>query len=40
MLLKSDYIDEAIYKSIDKIGLTIRILLIASVKTAKSKLKK
>ena len=38
MLLKSDYIDEATYKSIDKICSTIRILLIASIKTAKSKL--
>ena len=39
MLLKSDYIDEATYKSIDKTCATIRILLIASIKTAKSKLK-
>ena len=39
MLLKSDYIDEATYKSIDKTCSTIRILLIASIKTAKSKLK-
>ena len=39
MLLKSDYIDEATYKSIDKTCVTIRILLIASIKTAKSKLK-
>jgi four helix bundle protein len=38
MLLKSDYIDEASYKSIDKTCSTIRILLIASIKTAKSKL--
>ena len=38
MLLKSDYIDEATYKSIDKTCSTIRILLIASIKTAKSKL--
>ena len=38
MLLKSDYIDEATYKSIDKTCTTIRILLIASIKTAKSKL--
>ena len=40
MLLKSDYIDEATYKSIDKTCATIRILLIASIKTAKSKLNK
>ena len=40
MLLKSDYIDEATYKSIDKTCSTIRILLIASIKTAKSKLNK
>ena len=40
MLLKSDYIDEITYKSIDKICSTIRILLIASIKTAKSKLNK
>ena len=39
MLLKTDYIDEATYKSIDKTCSTIRILLIASIKTAKSKLK-
>ena len=38
MLFKSDYIDEATYKSIDKTCSTIRILLIASIKTAKSKL--
>ena len=37
---KSDYIDEATYKSIDKTCSTIRILLIASIKTAKSKLDK
>ena len=40
MLLKSDYIDEATYKSIGKTCSTIRILLIASIKTAKSKLNK
>ncbi len=40
MLLKSDYIDEATYKAIDKTCSTIRILLIASIKTAKSKLNK
>ena len=40
MLLKSDYIDEATYKSIDKTCSTIRILLIASIKTAKSKFNK
>ena len=40
MLLKSNYIDEAAYKSIDKTCSTIRILLIASIKTAKSKLRK
>ena len=40
MLLKSDYIDEATYKSIDKTCSTIRILLISSIKTAKSKLNK
>ena len=38
MLLKSDYIDEATYKSIDRTCSTIRILLIASIKTAKSKI--
>ena len=40
MLLKSDYIDEITYKTIDKTCSTIRILLIASIKTAKSKLSK
>ena len=40
MLLKSEYIDETTYKSIDKTCSTIRILLIASIKTAKSKLNK
>ena len=40
MLLKTEYIDEATYKAIDKTCSTIRILLIASIKTAKSKLKK
>ena len=38
MLLKSEYIDEVTYKSINKTCSTIRILLIASIKTAKSKL--
>ena len=38
MLLKSGYIDETTYRSIDKLCSTIRILLIASIKTAKSKL--
>ena len=38
MLLKTEYIDEATYKYIDKTYSTIRILLIASIKTAKSKL--
>lgn len=40
MLFKSEYIDEATYKSIAKTCSTIRILLIASIKTAKSKLNK
>ncbi len=40
MLLKTDLIDEETYKSIDKTCSTIRILLIASIKTAKSKLNK
>ena len=40
MLLKTDYIDEATYKSIDKTCSTIRILLIASIKTAKSRINK
>ena len=40
MLLKSDYIDEITYKSINKTCSTIRILLIASIKTAKNNLKK
>ena len=38
MLLKTDYIDELTYKRINKTCSTIRILLIASIKTAKSKL--
>ena len=38
MLFKSDYIDEATFKSIDKTCSTIRVLLIASIKTAKSNL--
>lgn len=37
MLLKTEYIDEATYKAIDKTCSTIRILLIASIKTAKGK---
>ena len=40
MLLKTDYIDEVTYKSIDKTCSTIRILLIASIKTAKRKIVK
>ena len=40
MLLKSDYIDEATHKSINKTCSTIRILLIASIKTAKANQKK
>ncbi|MBO4693246.1 MAG: four helix bundle protein [Clostridia bacterium] len=36
MLFKSGYIDDAEYKSIDKTCSTIRILLIASIKTAKA----
>ena len=40
MLLKTEYIDEATYKSIDKTCSTIKVLLIASIKTAKSKLNK
>ena len=36
MLLKSEYIDSITYKSLDKTCSTIRILLIASIKTAKS----
>ena len=39
MLLKSDYIDETTYKTIDKTCSTIRILLIASIKTAKGNIK-
>lgn len=35
MLLKSDYIDDVTFKSIDKICSAIRILLIASIRTAK-----
>ena len=35
MLSKTDYIDEATYKSIDKTCFTIRILLVAFIKTAK-----
>ena len=40
MLLKSGYIDEVTYKSINKICSTIRILLVASIKTAKANQKK
>ena len=40
MLLKVGYIDDATYKSINKTCSTIRILLIASIKTAKSKMVK
>lgn len=35
MLYKTDYIDETTYKRINKTCSTIRILLIASIKTAK-----
>ena len=38
MLYKTDYINEDTYKTINKTCSTIRILLIASIKTAKSKL--
>ena len=37
MLLKAEYLDQATYKSIDKTCSTIRILLIASIRTAKRK---
>ena len=40
MLYKTDYINEDTYKYINKTCSTIRILLIASIKTAKSKLNK
>lgn len=40
MLLKADYIDETTYKSIDKTCSTVRILLIASIKTAKRNINK
>ena len=40
MLLKTDYIDEKTYKNIDRTCSTIRILLIASIKTAKANSKK
>ena len=36
MLLKTGYIDESTFKSINKTCSTIRILLISSIKTAKS----
>ncbi|MBR5922345.1 MAG: four helix bundle protein [Clostridia bacterium] len=35
LLLKSDYIDDVTFNSLDKTCSTIRILLIASLKTAK-----
>ena len=35
MLYKTDYIDESTYKFIEKTCATIRILLIASIRTAK-----
>ena len=35
MLYKTDYIDELTYKKINKTCSTIRVLLIASIKTAK-----
>lgn len=38
MLLNSEYIDNERYKSIEKTCATIRVLLIASIKTAKSKI--
>ena len=37
MLFKSNYIDEITFKSTNKICSTIRVLLISSCKTAKSK---
>jgi len=40
MLFRTDHIDEATYKSIDKTCSTIRVLLIASIKTAKSRINK
>ena len=36
MLYKTDYIEETTFKRIDRICSTIRILLISSIKTAKS----
>ncbi len=39
MLLESDYINEEKYKELNKTCSTIRILLIASIKTAKENLK-
>ncbi|MBO5049290.1 MAG: four helix bundle protein [Oscillospiraceae bacterium] len=36
MLLKTGYIDQPMYKALDKTCSTIRILLIASIKTAKN----
>ena len=38
MLLKTDYITQDTYKKLNRTCSTIRILLIASIKTAKSKL--
>lgn len=40
MLLKSGYIDEETYKSINRTCSTIRVLLIASIKTVKSRIHK
>lgn len=40
MLYKTDYIDETTYKQLNKTCSTIRILLIASIKTAKANMNK
>ena len=40
MLYKTDYINESNYKSLNKICSTIRVLLIASIKTAKQNMSK
>ena len=40
MLFKSDYISEEKYKELNKTCSTIRVLLIASIKTAKENLKR
>lgn len=40
MLLKTDYIDEKRYKELNQTCSTIRILLIASIKTAKENINK